>query len=326
MEIMPQTGIPLLQQFREFVENTPLDSRAGLQLLSALQYCGKRIATELRRAGGNTRALLTAVGENVSGDLQKPLDLYSHELLVQTLISSGAVRAVGSEESPELIEGGNGEFVVIFDPLDGSSNIESQVPTGTIFSIYSEKAFSRGKLPTGYDQIAAGYILYSSATVLVFSAGSGVFSFLLDADLGEFCFFEKMELPEQGETYSINEANAPRWQPPAVRTFVERLKGKDNPAGKAYTLRYVGTLVADAHRTLKKGGVFIYPGDTKNPQGKLRLLYEAYPMAYLFEKAGGRATNGVSPILAETASEFHARTPLFLGSSKELELYSNLCS
>jgi len=319
-------GTPLPSTLSELVDRSSFAGKDLEALLGAITQFAREIALLLRRGGGQVPASSPSPGINVSGDLQKPLDIYAHDHLKNALLKSGAVKAIGSEESEELLYGEKGSFVVLFDPLDGSSNIDIQIPTGTIFSLYPAGAFEDGGLPPLHKQVGAGYILYSATTVLVLSLGKGVFCFFLDEGSGEFLFVEELRIPERGEIYSINEANAPRWEPPRVRTFIERLKGKENPAGKAYTLRYVGTLVADAHRTLKKGGIFIYPGDQKNPRGKLRLLYECAPMAFLFEQAGGRATDGERRILDLIPSSLHEKSPLFLGSPQEFEFYDKLPS
>jgi fructose-1,6-bisphosphatase I len=324
MKKMLRPGSPLSSTLPELTETPSLRAHEGRALLKAIALSAQEIARLLRQGGGQVSASTVPAGVNISGDLQKPIDLFAHELIRDTLLKSGVVYAIGSEESEDLLYGEKGRFVILYDPLDGSSNVDIQIPTGTIFSIYPADAFESEKLPPCKVQIGAGYILYSATTVLVLSLGKGVHSFFLDPDRNEFLFVETIQIPERGEIYSINEANAPKWEPPRVRSLIERFKGKENPAGKPYTLRYVGTLVADAHRTLKKGGIFIYPGDQKNRRGKLRLLYECAPMAFLFEQAGGRATDGEKRILDLTPESLHEKTPLFLGSPQEFALYEEI--
>jgi len=220
-----------------------------------------------------------------------------------------------------------GKYAIALDPLDGSSNIDVNVSIGTVWSIQkrvteSGEGQASDLLQPGQNQIAAGYVLYGSSTMLVYSAGDGVHGFTLDPSVGEFLLsHENIRIPENGAVYSVNEGNSVYWTE-GTRAWVQALKGKSNPAGKPYSLRYIGSMVADVHRTLLVGGVFAYPPDLKNstkPRGKLRLLYEASPMAFLVEHAGGKASTGTGRILDLEPESLHQRVPVFFGSATDIE-------
>lgn len=298
------------------------------RLVHHLALGAKMVAHTIGQAG-----LAGVLGEtsraNSSGDTQKKLDVFAHERFVDHLVHSGLIAALGSEEDkdaiavPDGVE--RGQYVVTIDPLDGSSNIDCNVSVGTIFSIYRlPRTPQPGDdlkpllLRHGREQVAAGYVIYGPATMLVFTSGSGVQGFTLDPGIGEFFLTHPdLKIPARGKIYAINEGNMHYWEP-WTAAYVASRKSHDNPLGKPYTHRYVGSLVADAHRTLLYGGVFLYPGDKLNPQGKLRLVYEAFPMAFLLEQAGGAATDGIRPILDRTASDLHERVPLVLGSPEDV--------
>ena len=215
-----------------------------------------------------------------------------------------------------------GEYAVLFDPLDGSSNIDVGAPIGTIFSIHRRPAGSgagglEDLLRTGREQVAAAYVIYGSSTLLIYSSGQGVHGFTLDPGPGEFLLsHESITIPEKARIYSVNESNTPRWSE-SMRRWLDDLKSPG--PGRAYTARYIGSLVADFHRNLLRGGIFAYPGDSKNPDGKLRLLYEASPLAFLADRAGGAASDGTRPILDIAPTDLHQRTPLFIGNRDEVE-------
>lgn len=300
------------------------------RLLHHLALGAKVVAKAVAHAGLMDDVLGDSQGANASGETQKKLDVYAHERLVHHLVHSGLIAVLGSEEDEHAIRVPDGvrrgDYVVTIDPLDGSGNIDVNLSIGTIFSIYRlPETPSDGDctdellLRRGDEQIAAGYVLYGPSTVLVLTTGNGVRGFTLDPLVGEFLLTHPdIRIPERGATYAINEGNAANWLP-WTRDYVASLKGSGNGAGKAYGLRYVGCLVGDIHRTLLKGGIFLYPGDRKSPRGKLRLVYEGFPMAFLIEQAGGRATDGVRRILDYTAEALHQRVPLVLGSPRDVE-------
>jgi fructose-1,6-bisphosphatase I len=237
------------------------------------------------------------------------------------------VAALVSEEDERPVtfnrDAETGKYIIVFDPLDGSSNIDVNVNVGTIFSILRRLPSELGTLEEsilqqGFRQVAAGYVVYGPSTVLVYTAGNGVFGFTLDPTIGAFVLSnDNMKMPEQGSYYSVNEANAEGW-PEEYRTYLKKLREKE--LGKEYSSRYIGSLVADFHRTLLKGGVFLYPPTAKAPKGKLRLLYEANPLAFIAEQAGGVATNGAGRVLDIKPEGIHQRTPFCVGSAREMEL------
>ena len=296
----------------------PGDAEALGRILAGLALAAKRIARELAAPPPANSADHT--GErNVHGERVRRLDRFAHDAILRAVEGSGALRCMVSEESEELLPVPApfpaGEHVLLFDPLDGSSNLGVNVPVGTIFSVH--RALSGGErgtledcLQPGVRQVAAGYALYGPATTFVYTSGSGVDGFTLDPAEGEFRLSHpRMRIPEPPKRYySVNEAYYPRWSP-GQRRFVDRLK----ESGR-YSSRYVGSLVADFHRTLLAGGIFMYPADGGNPRGKLRLLYEAAPLALVCERAGGAASDGRRPILGVVPGELHGRTPLYLGS------------
>ena len=292
-------------------------------LLSTLALAAKRISHEVNRA-----ALVDILGftgeRNVQGEAVRKLDLLAHELLVTVLRQSGYVCALASEEAEHPLFLGSheprGPYVVLFDPLDGSSNIDTGITIGTIFSVHraqGTEATMSDLLQSGSRQVAAGYALYGSSTSFVCTAGAGVHSYTLDTGSGEFRLTrENLRMPERGTIYSANEANYPRWSA-GVQRHIDALKCPDGPA--TYSARYVGSLVADFHRTLLHGGLFLYPADTCGaPNGKLRLLYEAAPLARVAEAAGGRASTGDEDVLALQATALHQRVPLFIGSAENV--------
>ena len=292
-------------------------------VLTTLAAAAKRIAHEVSRAA--LAGILGYTGErNVQGEDVRKLDELAHVLLIDALRASGHVCALASEEAEHPLflapHERRGPYVVLFDPLDGSSNIDAGLTIGTIFSVYraagTDAALS-DLLQTGSRQVAAGYALYGTSTSFVCSAGAGVHGYTLDPDSGEFRLTaENLRMPERGAIYSANEANYPRWCA-GVQRYIDGLKAPDGPT--AYSARYVGSLVADFHRTLLYGGLFLYPADPRDaPNGKLRLLYEAAPLARIAEAAGGRASTGDRDILALQATDLHQRVPLFIGSAADV--------
>jgi fructose-1,6-bisphosphatase I len=315
----------IIEAERQFPEATGAFST----ILYDIALAGKLISREVRRAG--LVDVLGYTGEvNVHGETVKKLDDFAHEVIFRALDHCGHLCIMASEEAEDVIpipeQFGTGKYVLLYDPLDGSSNIDVNVSVGTIFSIHRKiSAGERGTLEDclqpGYRQVAAGYVVYGSSTMLVYTTGGGVHGFTLDPSIGEFLLSHpKMQIPSPGHRiYSVNEGNYGRWAA-GQRRLVDHLKGAagDNPEPSAS--RYVGSLVADFHRTLVYGGVFMYPADRVNPAGKLRLLYEAAPMAMLAEQAGGRASDGKRRILEIQPTDLHQRTPLYIGGSSYVEL------
>ncbi len=294
-------------------------------LLSGITLATKIIQDRVRQAG--LLDVLGATGaNNVQGEMVQKLDVIANETLMRCLGYRGNVGMMISEEDaePRIVQdvGEEGRYVVLFDPLDGSSNIDVNVPIGTIFSILRRKPdIDRNDamphiLQPGIQQVAAGYVLYGSSTVMVYTAGDGVHIFTLDPSIGAYVLTqENVQISENGKTYSVNEAYS-RTFPRGVQKYLEWAKSEE---AKGYSLRYVGSLVSDFHRTLLRGGVFLYPPTQKDRSGKLRLLYEANPIAFLAEQAGGIASDGRQRILEKQPQFIHERTPLVVGSRDEVK-------
>jgi fructose-1,6-bisphosphatase I len=301
----------------EFVEE-----RAGHDLgavFGAVAKAAGEIAKKIRLAGLSD--VYGAFGVvNVQGEQQQKLDVFANDVLTKALGEVSSVAAIVSEEdeAPVAFDRSAAKYVVVFDPLDGSSNIDVNVNVGTIFSVVRlDGDVTASVLKAGAAQVAAGYVVYGPSVVFVLTTGNGVSAFTLD-DAGEFVLSaEKMVMPAQGPYYSANEANAASW-PAVYREFVAAMV-RGELGGKAYSARYIGSLVADFHRTLLKGGVFLYPPTERASKGKLRLLYEANPLALIAEQAGGAAVNGKTRILELVGDGIHARTPLVVGSKVEVE-------
>lgn len=296
-------------------------------LLSGITLATKIIEAYVKRAG--LTDVLGEAGEyNVQGELQQKLDVIANETIKRCLGYRGNVGILVSEEDnePRVIKeaGGDGRYIVLFDPLDGSGNIDVNVSIGTIFSVlqkrddvWPEDSAERHVLQPGVRQLAAGYVVYGSSTVMAYTTGDGVHMFTLMPDIGAFVLHqERVTMPEAGRTYSVNEAYRDTF-PAGIRRYLEWTKAQK------YSLRYIGSLVADFHRTLLRGGVFLYPPTNDAPQGKLRLLYEANPIAFLAEQAGGSATDGSQRILEKQPTHLHERTPLIVGSRQEVERVMN---
>ncbi len=290
-----------------------------VNLIKGIELAGKMISSRVNKAG--LAGMLGAVGNvNVQGEEQQKLDVYANNVFISSLEHRGAACMIVSEESDGVVRVGeqwhSGRYVVTVDPLDGSSNIDVNATIGTIFGIYrrlSEEgtpAQDSDVLRPGYEMVSAGYIIYGAGTMLVLASDGVVNGFTLDPAVGEFFLSHPdIQVPNDKVMYSINDAYAQAWQP-GVKSFIEEMQ---KPERKA-SARYIGSLVADFHRNLLKGGVFLYPATAKNPEGKLRLLYEAFPLGYIIEAAGGAATNGRKRILDLTPDALHARTPLVIGS------------
>jgi fructose-1,6-bisphosphatase I len=265
-----------------------------------------------------------AGGTNIQGECQQKLDVFADIQFISALRSGGECCIVASEENENIIRLDNGvsknaRYIVAIDPLDGSSNIDVNVPVGSIFSIYRKTSLNGAAslsdvLQKGTAQVAAGYVIYGSSTMLVYTTGKGVNGFTLDPSIGEFCLSHpNMHIPEDGSIYSINEGNYVHF-PKGVKQYIKFCQVEDANSNRPYTSRYIGSMVADVHRNLIKGGIFIYPVTASAPNGKLRLVYECNPMAFIIEQAGGLATNGRSRILDLEVNELHQRTPIFIGS------------
>jgi fructose-1,6-bisphosphatase I len=297
-------------------------------ILHDISLAAKLVWREVSKAG-LINILGTTDRVNVSGDAIKKLDEFADETIYKAMDHGGHLCVMASEENEDILhipeKYPNGKYVLLYDPLDGSSNIDANITIGSIFSIY-HRLSSGGKgtiddcLQPGYKQAAAGYIMYGSSTVFVYTTGNGVHAFTLDPSVGEFLLSNaNIRIPKKGKIYSINEGNFVNWDE-NVQRYVQYLKEEDKTTSRPYSLRYIGTMVGDVHRTLLYGGIFAYPGDKKNPDGKLRLCYECNPMAYIIEQAGGRAINGKQRILDIKPSALHQRTPVFLGSEDDVNV------
>lgn len=297
-------------------------------LLSQIAFAGKAIARELSKAG--LSGVLGATGEiNIQGEVTQKLDTLSNAAFLEAFEYGELVSELVSEEmaQPAMVQGNadKGKYVIFVDPLDGSSNLDVNVTVGSIFSVHRRPP-GRGEdliraiyLP-GRQQVGAGYVLYGPSTILVYTTGNGVHGFTLDPGLGEFILsHENIRIPARGSTYSINEGRRQEWFP-STRGYIDYLQQSDKASGRPYSGRYVGSLVADFHRTLLKGGIFLYPADPKNTNGKLRLMYEASPLGMVAEQAGGRASNGMQQILDVVPTSLHQRVPLLIGSTEDVKL------
>jgi fructose-1,6-bisphosphatase I len=316
----------IVDQERENPEATGQLSR----LLYQIAFSAKVISREVRRAG-----LLNILGStgktNVQNEVVQVLDEIAHRTVEEAFDHSGVLCCMTSEEVPDLIpippEFDLGRYTLAFDPLDGSSNIDANVNIGTIFSVHRKVSQGReGRvedlLQKGKKQVVAGYVMYGSSTMMVYTTGKGVYGFTLDPTVGEFLLSHPdIKVPPRGSQFSCNMGNYKYWSE-GTRKYVDDLTCIDKDRRRPYSLRYIGSLVADIHRTLMYGGIFMYPVDLKDPKkptGKLRLLYEAAPMAMIMEQAGGAATDGVNPILEINPTELHQRVPLIIGSKNEVE-------
>lgn len=295
------------------------------RLLYHVGVAAKVINKKVNKAG-LVDILGTAGDINVQGEEQKKLDLFANWQLVQALKNSGECCGAASEEDQEIITWDDnltrdGNYIFCMDPLDGSSNIDVNVGIGTIFSIY-RRVSPRGEKPTiadflqgGNKQVAAGYVIYGSSTMLVYTTGNGVYGFTLDPSIGEFCLSNySINTPSDGSIYSINEGNYKSF-PQGVKDYIDYCKEIDKSTNRPYSARYIGSLVADFHRNLLKGGIFIYPQTSAAPNGKLRLMYECNPIAFLAEQAGGKATDGTQRILDIKPQSLHQRVPFIVGST-----------
>lgn len=296
------------------------------QLLVQVSIACKAISSALHK-GALANMLGSAGSDNVQGEVQKKLDVVSNVLLMDTVLSGGKVAALASEEMDEMIVGNDqAKYLLLFDPLDGSSNIDINMAVGTIFSILQQQetkpASHADFMQQGRAQIAAGYVLYGPSTLLVLTLGDGVDVFTLDREIGEFMLTaERLSIPEDTNEFAINSSNSRHWEAPVKRYIDECLAGKTGARAKDFNMRWVACMVGDIHRILTRGGVFLYPYDLKDPSkaGRLRLMYEANPMSMLIEQAGGLASTGRLPILEVQPNDLHQRIPVIIGSKNEVE-------
>ena len=335
----PQASLPVVKHTatsvvtieRYIIEQEKLHPEATGELsgiLYDIALAAKMISSKVRRAG--LVDILGALGtENVQGEIQQKLDVFANEIIIKAMDHTGRLAAMASEEEPDIIQIPDefkcGKYVLLFDPLDGSSNIDVNVPVGTIFSVL--KKITRGAhgnledmLQPGRRQVAAGYVIYGSSTMMVYTTGpgGGVHGFTLDPSIGEFLLSHpNIQIPARGRYLSVNGSYEPSWDA-AVTALMRRYKGLDG-VQKPMSGRYVGSLVADFHRNLLGGGLFAYPANKQSPGGKLRLLYEANPLAFVVEAAGGAAIDGTQDILNVMPTELHQRTPLYIGSKEDVE-------
>jgi len=298
------------------------------KLIHDLSLAAKVISLEVNKAG--LADILGFTGDsNVHGEDVRKLDMFAHNMMFNAMDHGGHLCIMASEEEEDIIhippKFKVGKYVLLFDPLDGSSNIDANVSIGTIFSIF-KRITPDGKpgtledcLQKGVKQVAAGYIVYGSSTIMVYTAGHGVHGFTLDPSFGEFLLSnENIKTPQKGKIYSINEGNYLYWHP-GLKKYIKWLQEEDTDTERPYTSRYIGSMVADIHRNLLYGGIYMYPADSRNPDGKLRLMYECNPMAFIVEAAGGRASNGKQRVLELKPETLHQRTPIFVGSEYDVK-------
>jgi fructose-1,6-bisphosphatase I len=298
-------------------------------LLHDLSLATKVISLAVNKAG--LVDILGFTGDNnVHGEQVKKLDMYAHDMMVRAMDHGGHLCAMASEEEEEIIHIPPhfhiGKYVLLFDPLDGSSNIDANVSIGTIFSIYkrvspdNQPGTTEDCLQPGHQQVAAGYVIYGSSTMIVYTAGNGTHGFTLDPAFGEYILSHKnIQTPKKSKIYSINEGNYLYWHP-GLKKYIKYLQDEDKATNRPYSSRYIGSMVADIHRNLLYGGIFMYPADSRNPNGKLRLMYECNPMAFIIEQAGGRASNGKHRILDIKPEKLHQRVPIYIGSEEDVKM------
>jgi len=334
-----RVGTTITQHLLSQQRQNPEATGAFTILLYELIVAAKVISKEVNKAG--LADIIGDTGEvNVQEEQVQKLDVYANRVIVERMQHIGQLCCMGSEEIADLIDippqYPKGNYILLFDPLDGSSNIDVNISIGTIFGIYKKTTDATDinfllneTLQPGYKQVAAGYFLYGSSTMMVYTTGNGVHGFTLYPSVGEFLLsHENIRIPERGKIYSVNESNYQYWDD-NTKALVDYFKAKDKETGRPYTSRYVGSLVADFHRNLLKGGIFMYPADMKDPKkpkGKLRLMVEANPLAMVVQQAGGYASDGHGPILELQPNELHQRVPLYIGSKKDVELAEEFLS
>ncbi len=293
-------------------------------IMNRIAFAGKLVSRRLTRAGLVEDAMGFTGRKNVQGESVKKMDVYANDVFISVLQQSGLVCRLVSEEMDDIYympeSCSTGRYTLLYDPIDGSSNVDINLNVGSVFALRRQQGddldhTGSDLLTPGSDQLAAGYILYGPSTVFVYSLGKGVHSFTLDPSLGEFILAsENIQIPQHGSNYSVNEGNFWQWDDP-FRDYIRYMHRHEGYSG-----RYSGALVGDFHRILMQGGVFLYPGTLKQPEGKLRLLYESAPLAFLAEQAGGKATTGKEPVLNVRPDKIHMRTPLIIGSAEDVAL------
>ncbi|MFA4869865.1 MAG: class 1 fructose-bisphosphatase [Pedobacter sp.] len=328
------SGIKTLGQF--IIEKQADFSYAKGELSRLLRDIG--IAAKIVNREVNKAGLVDILGSagtvNIQGEGQQKLDVFANTQFISALTSGGECCIVATEEEDEFVPidspvSKNAKYIVCIDPLDGSSNIDVNVAVGTIFSIFRRKstegmATIADVLQKGTEQVAAGYVIYGSSTMIVYTTGKGVNGFTLDPSIGEFCLSHpNMKVPEDGNIYSINEGNYVHF-PEGVKKYIKYAQVEDEATNRPYTSRYIGSMVGDIHRNLIKGGIYIYPTTSSSPNGKLRLLYECNPMAFIIEQAGGVASDGFNRIMDIEPTELHQRTSIFIGSPKMVKVAEEL--
>lgn len=308
----------------------PFASGELSRLLNDIAVASKIVSRDVRKAGLVDHILGSQGETNIQGEEQQKLDVVADIQFIKAFENGGEVCGIASEENDDFVaftsdEAKKGKYVVLFDPLDGSSNIDVNVSIGTIFSIYRRRsevgtiAILEDMMQIGNEQVAAGYVLYGSSTMLVYTTGRGVNGFTLDPSIGEFCLSHpNMKMPETGRIYAMNEGNIDICEP-GIKEYIQYCQSFENDKGAPYSGRYIGSLVADFHRNMIKGGIYIYPDTTTSPEGKLRLLYECNPLAFIAEQAGGLATTGRKRILNIEPTRLHQRVPFFAGSKNMVE-------
>ena len=334
-----RVGTTITQHILNQQRVNPEATGAFTHLLYELIVAAKVISKEVNKAG--LADILGSTGEvNIQDEQVQKLDEFANRVIIERMQHIGQLCCMGSEEIADLIDipakYPKGNYILLFDPLDGSSNIDVNVSIGTIFGIYKKQGeetdinfLLNEALQPGKNQVAAGYFIYGSSTIMVYTTGNGVHGFTLYPSVGEFLLsHENIRIPERGKIYSVNESNYQYWDK-RTKSLIDYFKTKDKETGRPYTARYVGSLVADFHRNLLKGGIFMYPADLKDPKkptGKLRLMVEANPLAMVVKQAGGYASNGRIPILDIKPQELHQRVPLYIGSRKDVEIAEEFIS
>ncbi len=334
---MPRrVGITITEHILKQQQVNPEATGAFTHLLNELIVAAKVISREVNKAG--LTDILGATGDtNVQDEQVQKLDVFANRLIIERMRYIGQLCCMGSEELADIIEippeYPKGQYVLLFDPLDGSSNIDVNVSIGTIFGIYKRMSDERDDvqlgdvLQPGIRQVCAGYFIYGSSTIMVYTTGNGVHGFTLYPSVGEFLLsHENIRIPEKGKIYSVNEGNYNHWDE-KTRAVVDYFKTRDKSTGRPYSSRYVGSLVADFHRNLLKGGIFMYPADLKDPKkptGKLRLMVEANPLAMVVKQAGGYASHGSGPILEIQPDALHQRVPLYIGSKEDVKMAESI--
>jgi fructose-1,6-bisphosphatase I len=328
------SGIKTLGQF--IIEKQADFSYAKGELSRLLRDIG--IASKIVNREVNKAGLVDILGDagtvNIQGEGQKKLDVFANIQFISALTSGGECCIVATEEEDDFVRidspvSKNAKYIVCIDPLDGSSNIDCNVAVGTIFSIYRRKSVEgeatlEDVLQKGTQQVAAGYVIYGSSTMLVYTTGKGVNGFTLDPSIGEFCLSHpNMRIPDGGNIYSLNEGNYVHF-PEGVKKYLKYVQVHDEATNRPYTSRYIGSMVGDIHRNLIKGGIYIYPTTAKSPKGKLRLLYECNPMAFIVEQAGGVASDGFNRILDIEPTELHQRSSIFIGSKEMVTMAEDM--